>query len=293
MVRFQEDLAKVEPLRQSLTYSYEREEFAQKGELGASHYLHASSALWIQLKELLAELDRGSVCPFPSLIQVQLTIPPPGFVRPPWATKLAILVEGSRRSRRYLGNYASLFESQEVQDASIPSWDAMLWITEHYQNDRAEEIPWDLLYQKEMGLDWTREAPVAVKATGVYCDLAPRRLLWALDATIDSREYNWPIIEGRFDTPFECTTVYTLFFETHKTHRDPLYFRAAIFAWFLALVCMTHRICINVNQYESRHPQFLINMKMQYLPTRHLRMLEIMCVTHFIYSGSLCFINEF
>ena len=70
-------------------------------------------------------------------------------------------------------------------------------------------------------------------------------------------------------------------------------FHAANFARFLALVYMTHRICINVNQYESRHPEFLINMKMRYLPTRHLRMLEIMCVTHFIYSGSLCFINEF
>ena len=69
-MRFQEDLARVEHLRQALTYSYEREEFAQKGELGVSHYLHASSVLWVQLKGLLAELDRGSVCPFPSLIQV-------------------------------------------------------------------------------------------------------------------------------------------------------------------------------------------------------------------------------
>ena len=293
LVRFQEDLAKVAPLRQSLTYSYEREEFAQKGELGVSHYFHASSTLWIQLKELLAELDRGSVCPFPSLVQVQLTIPSLGFVRPPCATKLAIPVEGSRRSRRYLGNYASLFESQEAQDAGIPSWDAMLWITEHYQNARAEETSWDLLYHKEVRLDWMRDAPAAIQATGVYCDLAPRRLLWAPDATIDSREYNWPIIEGHFDTPFECTTTYTPFFETYKTHRDPMCFRAAIFAWFLALVCMTHRICINVNQYESKHPEFLINMKMRYLRTRHLWMLEIMCVTHFIYSGSLFFINEF
>ena len=47
LVRFKEDLANVAPLRQSLTYSYEREEFAQKGELGISHYLHASSTLWV------------------------------------------------------------------------------------------------------------------------------------------------------------------------------------------------------------------------------------------------------
>ena len=141
LVRFQEDLAKVAPLRQSLTYSYEREEFAQKGELDISHYLHASSTLWVQLKELLAELDRSIVCPLPSLVQVQLTIPPPGFVRPPWATQLAIPVDGSRQTKKYLGNYASLFESQEAQDAGIPSWNAMLWITEHYPNARAEETP--------------------------------------------------------------------------------------------------------------------------------------------------------
>ena len=56
---------------------------------------------------------------------------------------------------------------------------------------------------------------------------------------------------------------------------------------------MTHHIYINVNQYESGHPEFLINMKLRYLPTRHLQMVEIMCVTHFIYSGSFCFINVF
>ena len=169
----------------------------------------------------------------------------------------------------------------------------MLSITEHYLNARAEEILWDILYQKEVGPDWTRDAPAVVKAIAVYCHMAPRRLLWAPDATIDSREYNWPIIEGCFNTSFECTTAYTLFFETHKTHRDPMCFRAAIFAHFLAQICMTHRICINVNQYENSHPEFLINMKLRYLSTRYLRMVEIMCVTHFIYSGSFCFINEF
>ena len=104
----------MEHLRQPLTYSYEREELAQKGELGVGHYLHASSVLWIQLKELLADLERDSVCPLPSLTQVQLTIPPPGFVRPPWATNLAIPIEGSRHAKRYLENYASLFESQKA-----------------------------------------------------------------------------------------------------------------------------------------------------------------------------------
>ena len=114
LVRFQEDLARVEHLCQPLTYSYEQEELAQKGKLGIGHYLHASLVLWIQLKELLADLKRSSVCPLPSLTQVQLTILLPGFVKPPWATNLVILVEGSRRAKRYLGNYASLFEFQEA-----------------------------------------------------------------------------------------------------------------------------------------------------------------------------------
>ena len=160
---------------------------------------------------------------------------------------MALPIEGSRRAKRYLGNYASLFESQEGHDVGIPSWDAMLWITEHYKNARVEETLWDLLYKKEVGSDWMRDALVVVKAIGVFCNMGPRRLLWAPDATIDSREYNWPIIEGRFDTFFECTTAYTLFFETHKIHRDPVCFHAAIFARFLAQICMTHHICINVN----------------------------------------------
>ena len=95
LVRFQEDLARVEHLHQPLTYSYKRKELAQKGKLSVGHYLHASLVLWIQLKELLADLGRGSVCPLPSLTQIQLTIPPLGYVRPPWATNLAIPIEGS------------------------------------------------------------------------------------------------------------------------------------------------------------------------------------------------------
>ena len=80
LVQFQDDLAKVEYLCQSFTHTYEREELAQRGELNVGHYLHATSVLWRQLKELLADLDRRAVGPLPRLIQVQLTFPPPGFV---------------------------------------------------------------------------------------------------------------------------------------------------------------------------------------------------------------------
>ena len=47
LMRFQEDLARVEHLCQPLTYSYEREELVQKDELNVGHYLHASSVLWV------------------------------------------------------------------------------------------------------------------------------------------------------------------------------------------------------------------------------------------------------
>ena len=234
-----------------------------------------------------------AVCSLLCLTQVQLTIPPPGYIRPPWATNLTLLVEGSHRAKRYLENYASLFESREAYDVGIPSWDAILWITEHYKNPSVEETPLDMLYQKEVGFDWTRDAPVVVRANGVFCDMGPHRILWAPNAIIDLWEYNWPVIEGRFYTFFECTTAYILIFETHKIHQDPVCFHAAIFAHFLVQICITHHICINVNQYESSHFEFFINMKLRYLPTRHLQMVEIMCVIHFIYNDSLCFINEF
>ena len=190
LVRFQDDLARVEYLRQSFTHTYEREELAQRGELNVGHCLHATSILWGQLKELLADLDRGVVDPLPRLIQVQLTFPPPGFVRPPWAHNLALPAAGSRRAQRYLGNYPSLFESQQTQDAAVPTWDAMLWIAEHYQNVAIEETPWDMLYQCQVEPNWTQDAPAIVRATGVFCELAPRRLLWIPDVTIDCREYN-------------------------------------------------------------------------------------------------------
>ena len=65
LVWFQDDLAKVEYLRQSFTHTYEREELAQRGELNVVHYLHATLVFWGQLKELLADLDRGAVGPLP------------------------------------------------------------------------------------------------------------------------------------------------------------------------------------------------------------------------------------
>ena len=176
-----------------------------------------------------------------------MTFPPLDFVRPPWANNLALPVAGSRSAPRYLGNYPSLFESQQAQDAAVPTWDAMLWIADHYQNVAVEETPWDMLYELQVEPNWTQDAPAAVKATGVFCELVPRRLLWALDATIDSRQYNWPVIDGRFDTFSRCATAYMLFFETHKIHQDPVCFRAAVFSRFLAQICMLHHICINVN----------------------------------------------
>ena len=75
---------------------------------------------------------------------------------------------GSRRAHRYLGNYPSLFESQQAQDAAVPTWDAMLWIAEHYQNVAVEETPWDMLYQRQVEPNWTQDAPAAVRATGVF-----------------------------------------------------------------------------------------------------------------------------
>ena len=61
IVQFQKNLARMEQLQQHLTHSYECKALVVKREVITNHYLHASSYLQVQIRELLAKLDRGVV----------------------------------------------------------------------------------------------------------------------------------------------------------------------------------------------------------------------------------------
>jgi hypothetical protein len=51
-------------------------------------------------------------------------------------------------------------------------------------------------------------------------------------------------------------------------------------------------VIINVNVWDSKQPEFLLNMKLQYHNTRWVRMIEVMAMTHFLYGAHAGFINE-
>lgn len=50
---------------------------------------------------------------------------------------------------------------------------------------------------------------------------------------------------------------------------------------------------IDVNQFSENHHEFLFLLKLQYRPTRWVRLVKAMAITHFIAGAHRCLINEF
>ena len=127
-----------------------------------------------------------------------------------------------------------------------------------------------------------------------FCPCA-RRHKWSPTSTIALVEYNWPHIQGApgFNTPTQCRDAYQRFFVEHKSHKDPVCFRAAIFCAALADWCPTWNFAINVNMHNESKREFLMLLKLQYRPSRWVRVVEAMAVTHFIEGVHTSLINEF
>jgi len=80
------------------------------------------------------------------------------------------------------------------------------------------------------------------------------------------------------------------------SHTDPVCFWVAVlsvFYDFLRMVCEDHHVIININKFDRLRPEFHIMVKLQYKSARWHRVLEIMCLTHFLWDPHMCFINEF
>ena len=101
------------------------------------------------------------------------------------------------------------------------------------------------------------------------------------------------MIHGTFTTPMECGAAYNAFFEAHKTHTDPICFRAVVFCKYLAYFCQDHKVRCNVNEFSFLRPKFHIWLKVKYWCSRWHRMLEVMSITHFFFGPHTAFINEF
>jgi hypothetical protein len=275
-------------LQVKLTYVHQREAVAQQGELTAGQYISSSSKVYKQLTSSLSQLDQGLFNMGSIRELVSLSIPAPFSRFPSWL-RVSYLVGGSILNQQFLGRYESLIDP----DSAIPllTWKGIEWILEDYGLSRHEEKSWDLIYQRVRDSTWSQEAPASVRSNGHFCE-CPRHFLWAPDALIDSVEYNWPIIPGQFDTAANCTLAYQQFFQVHQGHTDPVCFRAAVFCKFLHYMCARFGVIINVNIWDPRQLEFILNLKLQYHNTRWVRLIEVMAMTHFLYGAHAGFINE-
>ena len=198
---------------------------------------------------------------------------------------------GALEDQRFLGNYEELFD--DVQEKPVPTWTALAWILQDYGLSRTEQMAADLVYKQISG-PWSFDPPPVVQVHPQYCPCA-RRHKWSPTSTLASVEYNWPQIQGApgFNTPAQCREAYQRFFDEHKTHKDPVCFRAAIFCAALADWCHKWSFAINVNVHNESKQEFLMLLKLQYRPSRWIRVVEAMALTHFIEGVHISLINEF
>ena len=273
-----------------MSYTYERECRAQRGELGTGHYVFATSQTFNQIAQMVGIQEPWLQKSNRPSDQVQLNLPPISFTAPAWCL-VNTPVTGSQQKITYLGNYDNLFDFD--YEKPLPTWRAMRWILEDYGMSRGEEWSWPKIYKKVVDDTWSHTPPLAVRSNGHFCRECDRRFKWAPEDTIDSVEYNWPIIPGQFDSAPNCAEAFLAFWEKHHKHTDPVCFRAAIFAKFLHYICSQFGVIVNVNQFDIRHPEFHVNLKLRYHHTRWQRMVELMSMMHFFYGANGGFINEF
>ena len=171
------------------------------------------------------------------------------------------------------------------------TWSAISWLLEDYGLSRTETVPADIHYRR-ISRQWSFQPPPAVASHPNFCQ-CPRRGKWDLAATLSSVEYNWPIIQGPKTTSAECHATYKRFFEDHIHHLDPVCYREAVFSNIIATWCQLWNVTIDVNQFSESHHEFLLLLKLQYRPTRWVRLVEAMSITHFITGAHKSLINEF
>lgn len=270
-----------------LTNNVQRLSLTSSVNLTGSHYLFQYEKTVNRLERYVREV---SIQKRPLLNlngQIQLDLPPPNF----FVTHLALEIPlvGSPLTLSYLGQYSKMFDHPEEEP--VPTWKAISWLLEDYGLSRTESVPADIHYRK-ISRQWSSNPPPAVANHPNFCP-CQRRGKWDPAATLSSVEYNWPIIQGPKTTPQECHATYKRFFEDHIQHLDPVCYRAAVFSNILATWCHLWKVTIDVNQFSESHHEFLLLLKLQYRPTRWVRLVEAMSITHFITGAHKCLINEF
>ena len=288
-------------IRGAMEAAVVREKKGRIPEINPNSYLYAYSLSLQRMESTIQSLERQGN-PMFALSQTDLAVPAPG-----WRSNATIadlpIVEPTKTEQdyRFQGNYRALFKAGDAWETEVPiiSWEAIAWVLKDYGLSREETEPWDVTYRR-VSRQWNSEPPPAVKLDPRFCN-CPRRNKWDPSATVDSVEYNWPLIPGEKRTPQECYDTYCRFWREHKECEDPVCYRAAIFCRALAEWCITFHIWIDVNIRQEgppkhpgtlQNPEFWIFLKLQYQCTRPNRILEAMCSMHFILGAHHTMINE-
>ena len=260
---------------------------APSSDLNASHYLFQYDKTVNRLERYIKETSARKRPLLNLNSQVQLDIPAPSFSISHVVIDLPLV--GSPLTLQYLGQYNKMFD--DPLEEPVPTWKAISWLLEDYGLSRKEDVPADIHYRR-ISRQWSSNPPPAVASHPNFCS-CPRRHKWDPQATLTSIDYNWPLIQGPKATAAQCQATYRRFFEIHIQHLDPVCFRAAVFCNTLADWCSQWDVTIDVNQFSESHHEFLLLLKLQYRPTRWVRLVEAMAMTHFIAGAHKCLINEF
>ena len=288
------ELEDKEALGKTLRCVLEREGWARRGELTNSHYVYTIDKALNRLKQAHDKLSLNlnprinldsmttmaySVRPYSSGLLVNVTVDQPS--------------EQSQSSlrARFVGHMEAVFVTALENEYSVPTWQALEWLVEDFGMTRTIRLAEDRQYQLVSG-SWPEGVPISVSTDPRYCAMGQRRGKWSPDATLESTNYNWPVIGGQFNTWDECAASYHHHYMLHKDHQDGVCFRSAVYSRILSFWCTKFKFKMNVNAYDPVQPAFILMLKIQYHCARWKRILETMAITGFIAGIHPCFINE-
>ena len=180
----------------------------------------------------------------------------------------------------YLGQWDHLFACKDEEP--LPSWDALLWIGKDHPIGITP--PTGLLSNRRYRDTHLTSlvAPPSILCDSRFCASSLRRYPWKLDQKLDDVWYNFCLMEGEFDSPSNCAFWFKKFVEAHKFHRDPVCFRQAVFAAVCAYWCTQYNLQINPQVGVRYSQDCAIFLRLQYRPSREIRLLELMCLTNFL-----------
>lgn len=278
-------------LRDTMDASTERLMPADRVDVGPAEYQFKYDHIQERLQRWIMTLDRGR--------RIEVKLQNQAIFFPPPPNMIQRALQSIRRpphtplTHAFLGRYDALFDADIEQP--IPSWRALEWLLEDVGLSRVIpttlEDQHDVVYRR-ICRGWSLIPPLTVTNDPRFCN-CPRRCKWPPHALIDSLEYNWPVVPGSFVSPEDCYESYMRFSYEHRTHQDPVCFRAAVFTAILAFWCRKFDFEYNVNLISKVNREVLFLTKLNYMTSRWHRCLEAMCSTYFIIGPHHTMVNEF